>query len=166
VALEKALDPLSCEVISLDRFMLHDKGPSIQLSDGTEFPNNNHPGSTDNEAALVGLVEADADVVVIEGLMVLHLDEIRSRLDLRLFVDAPPDLRSVRRMLRSLERRPDLTPEFIGRYFLECAVPGHRDYVEPSRVHADLIVRGDQDLDRAATLIASMVRGEREKSAS
>jgi hypothetical protein len=52
-------------------------------------------------------------------------------------------------------------PAFISRYYRECAKPGHTRYVQPSRAHADLIVRGDADLPRLAAMIRAVIRDGR-----
>lgn len=38
-----------------------------------------------------------ADVVIIEGIMVLHMPEVRNRLNMRIFVDTDDDVRLARR---------------------------------------------------------------------
>ncbi len=38
-----------------------------------------------------------ADVVIIEGILVLHIEEIRSLLNMKIFVDTDDDLRLARR---------------------------------------------------------------------
>lgn len=42
-----------------------------------------------------------ADVVIIEGILVLHIEEIRSLLNMQIFVDTDDDLRLARRYLRT-----------------------------------------------------------------
>jgi uridine kinase len=160
LALRTALQPVTCEIVTIDRFMLQERGPKITLSTGEEHPNNNHPLSTDNEAVLQAVRGSRAQVVLIEGLMALHLEEIRSLLDLSIFVELDPAARAVRRIVRNIERKPELDPAWIGRYYLECAVPGHREFVEPSRAFADFVVRGDGDVLRIAGLVASLVRSK------
>jgi hypothetical protein len=49
-------------------------------------------------------------------------------------------------------------PVSIARYYRECARVGHARYVEPSRVFADLILRGDSDFARTAPLAAAVIR--------
>jgi hypothetical protein len=48
-------------------------------------------------------------------------------------------------------------PDTCRAYYLECAVPGHRQFVEPSRVHADLIVRGDAPAERLLGLLVTLL---------
>ncbi len=158
---------LNVELFNLDKYFYRGKdgGPTfVSPSTGEVMPNNNHPNSADN-ARLVADMDArcrdtDApDVLIIEGLMTLHLEEIRSRLDLRLFMELDADVRAIRRMWRDMAGgRGNTDAKFIGTYYLECARVGHALYVEPSRVHADIILRGDADFQRTVPLIMTVIR--------
>ena len=128
----------------------------------------NHPESADNAALAADLdrrKQADdaPDVIVVEGLMTLYVPMVRERLDLRLFVELDADLRALRRMLRVRGRLPD-APDTRERlsgamdYYIECARVGHALYVQPSRIYADLVLRGDADLNRTAALVGDLVR--------
>jgi hypothetical protein len=58
-------------------------------------------------------------------------------------------------MLRNLDRGH--APLAIATYYRESARVGHARFVEPSRVYADLILRGDADFARLAPLVAAAV---------
>jgi uridine kinase len=160
--------PLTVEVFGMDRYFYRGQpgGPTfVSPSSGEVMPDNNHPNSADNVrlAADIDARLADPeapDVLIIEGLMALHVDAIRERLDLRLFVELDADERALRRMLRDMRRsRGNPDPDFIATYYRECARVGHARYVEPSRVHADLILRGDADFARLAPMVADVICG-------
>ncbi len=172
-ALEGALTagepPLRVEMVGMDRYFYRDteRGPSfVSPSTGETMPDNNHAESADNARLVVDLdarrAAPDApDVLIVEGLMTLHLPEIRNRLDLRLFIELDADERALRRLLRNLKiGDPNSAPGII-RYYRECARVGHARYVEPSRVFADLILRGDADFARTAPPIAEIIRARR-----
>lgn len=157
---------LRVEVFGMDRYFWRDKerGPAfVSPSTGEEHFNANHPDSADNARLVADLharqAEEDApDVLIVEGLMALHVPMVRECLDLRLFVELDNDERALRRLLRGLRgERGDTDAAFIVRYYRECARVGHALYVEPSRVHADFILRGDSDFARTAPLVASVV---------
>ncbi len=159
--------PLRVETIGMDRYFYRGQGPGpvfTSPSTGETMPDNNHPESADNARLLQELDarRADAaapDVILLEGLMALHLAEIRSRCDLRIFIDLDADVRALRRMIRDMAgARGNSTPEFISRYYRECARVGHRRYVEPSRESADLILRGDADPERTVPMVAAVIR--------
>jgi uridine kinase len=151
------------EVFGTDRYFRKEGGPTfVSPSSGESQFNANHPDSLDLPRLLIDLDArtnaADApDVIVVEGLMVLHHESLRERLDLRLFMELDADERALRRMLRNMANGHD--PRGIATYYRECARIGHARYVEPSRVHADLILRGDADFARTAPMVAALIDG-------
>ncbi len=173
-ALQQALaggqPPLRVEVISTDHYFRSpaEGGPTfISPSSGEEMVDCNHPDTPDNPRLVADMDQRRAagdapDVLVVEGLMVLHVPAIRERLDLRLFVELDADERALRRLLRNLGTANDPInargPASIAAYYLESARLGHTRYVEPSRVYADLILRGDADFLRTAPLVAAVIR--------
>ncbi len=161
---------LSAAVISTDGYFLsHDVIPRfVSPTRGEALPDYNRPDSLNLDRLLCDLdtqrgAPTRPDVLLVEGLTVLHLPEIRERLDLRLFVELDADQRALRRMVRNLghdyDPIADGSAEGIANYFLELAKVGHEKYVEPSRRFADLILRGDGNFRRSAEMVAEMVRG-------
>jgi uridine kinase len=160
--------PLRVEVFGMDRYFFRgaEGGPTLVMpTTGETLANNNHPDSADNARLIADLDALRAspeapDVIIVEGLMCLHVPEIRERLDLRLFIELDADIRALRRLLRDMAgARGNTDPRFIVDYYRECARVGHIQYVEPSRVHADLILRGDADFARTAPFVAAAIRG-------
>ncbi len=174
-ALEQEDAPLSAEILPMDRYFYRGApgGPRmISPSSGKEIPDNNHPDSADNARIIADICarrqsENAADVLIVEGLMALHVQALRDCLDLRVFIELDADERALRRLLRDVSgQRGSSDPVAIARYYCECARVGHAKYVEPSRAHADLILRGDGDFERSASMVAAIVRERLRKSAS
>ncbi len=173
-ALAEMAPSLRVEAMSTDRYFrvgTPEMPTLVSPSMNVVLPDFNRPDSLDLPRFLVDLdartLAADApDVLLIEGLMVLHWPEIRERLHLRLFVDLDDDTRALRRLVRNLghtnDPLPDHSAQTIANYYLESAKVGHARYVEPSRVHADLIVRGDADFARIAPMIGAVIRSRRD----
>lgn len=170
-ALVEGEPPLRAEMVSMDRYFrsLEDGAPSfISPTSGELRLDRNAPDSADNARLVQDLLrrsqEPDApDVILVEGLMVLHVEAVRELLDLRLFIDLDADVRALRRMLRVRGRAPSepLSLERLAsgiNYYRESARVGHARYVGPSAAYADLIIRGDSDVKRSAGLIADIVR--------
>jgi uridine kinase len=135
----------------------------ISPSTGVEEFDCNRPDSIDLERLLLDMnSEAkEAKLIVVEGLMILHVEALRQRLDLKIFVDTDADVRALRRMLRDLKGgRMFSDPENIARYYLESAKPGHERFVQPSRSFADIIVAGDGNLEEKAALLANLILTE------
>jgi uridine kinase len=80
-----------------------------------------------------------APLILVEGLLALWWEELRAVLDLKVFVDAPPGVRLVRRIRRDVtERGRDV--ESVLTQYLSTVRPMHERYVESTRCHADLVV--------------------------
>ncbi len=153
-------------LVAADTYMFRDvvRGPTfVSPSTGAILFNANHPDSV-NWAQLLHDLDAlsqavDApNIVVLEGLMVLHVPMVRERLHLRIFVELDADERALRRLLRDMHNgRGNGDPVGIATYYRECARVGHAQYVEPSRVFADLIVRGDAAWERLQPLLLAVI---------
>lgn len=174
-ALQECARTLRVEVVGMDRYFYRGAagGPTVFVpSLGQTLPDNNHPDSADNARLLEDLdalcTDPDGpDVLIVEGLMALFLPELRDRMHLRLFLELDADERALRRLLRDMKGgRGSQDPEFIAAYYRECARVGHLRYVEPSRSHADLILRGDSDFSRTAAIVASIIVAQYSTTAS
>ena len=91
-------------------------------------------------------------IIIVEGILLLVEQILRDALNLKIFVDAPPDIRLIRRMNRDVDER-GRTPESVTRQYCKTVRPMHDTYVEPSREYADLIFCGDRDFTIARDLI-------------
>ena len=80
-----------------------------------------------------------ARLILVDGLFTLWWEELRTLLDLRVFVDAPADLRLLRRVQRDVTER-GRSVESVMTQYLQTVRPMHERYVEPTKLHADLVV--------------------------
>ena len=78
-------------------------------------------------------------IIIVDGLMVLYDKRIRDLLDLKLFVDTPPDIRFVRRLMRDISER-GRTLESVVEQYVNVVRPGHMNFIEPCKEYADLII--------------------------
>jgi uridine kinase len=78
-------------------------------------------------------------VIIVEGILVLAEPELRKRIDIKLFVDTPADIRFVRRLTRDIETRGRSLQSVVEQY-LTTVRPMHEEFVEPSKRYADLII--------------------------
>ena len=84
-------------------------------------------------------------VVLVEGILVLAEPALRERMDVKLFVDAAPDVRLMRRMERDIHERGRSVESVLEQY-RRTVRPMHLEFVEPSKRHADVIIpRGGQN---------------------
>jgi uridine kinase len=82
---------------------------------------------------------SDHLVVVLEGILIFVDPELRELMDIKLFVDADPDVRFIRRLRRDLVERGRSVDSIIRQYE-ESVRPMHLQFVDPSKRHADLII--------------------------
>lgn len=78
-------------------------------------------------------------IVVVEGILVLWDQPLRERFDLRVYVDADPDVRFIRRLSRDVSDR-GRTPDSVIDQYLGTVRPSHLQFIEPSKRYADVII--------------------------
>jgi len=78
-------------------------------------------------------------VIVVEGILVLADERLRSRFEVKLFVDTDSDIRLMRRIRRDLEHRGRTFGQVRKQYY-ESVRPMHLAFVEPSKRFADVII--------------------------
>jgi uridine kinase len=93
----------------------------------------------------------------VEGLFALCWEELRALCDLKVFVDAPADLRLLRRIQRDLEERGRTVGSVLAQY-LNTIRPMHERYVEPTRQHADLVVGNEGSVEECVTKISAAIQ--------
>jgi len=102
-------------------------------------------------------VIAPARLVLVEGLFTLWWEGLRSLLDVKVFVDAPPDVRLIRRIRRDTAERGRTLEQVLQQYAGTVRL-GHERYVEPTRAHADLVVTNDGPIEDAVECVIGSVR--------
>lgn len=95
-------------------------------------------------------------VVIIEGILVLTNPELRDLFDLKIFVHADPDERLIRRIRRDIQDRGRDLDEVITRY-QNTIKPMHEQFIEPSKMYADLIFPNEKKLNSVAIDVFSTV---------
>jgi uridine kinase len=85
-------------------------------------------------------------LILVEGLLILSREAIRESLDVKVFIDAPEDVRRARRLSRdALHRGRD--PAGVENQFTEQVKPMHDRFVEPSKAHADKVYSGQRAVE-------------------
>jgi len=100
-----------------------------------------------------------APVIVIEGLFALYDADLRDMMSLKIFVDTAPDVRFIRRMQRDITDRGRSVESIVGQY-LETVRPMHKQFIEPTKRHADVILPHGANgpaVDVITTKVASVI---------
>jgi uridine kinase len=97
-------------------------------------------------------------VIIVEGILVLAEAELRKRIDIKLFVDTPADIRFVRRLMRDIKQR-GRTVESVIEQYVTTVRPMHEEFVEPSKRYADLIIPEGGENRVAIDVVLARVEG-------
>lgn len=95
-------------------------------------------------------------IIIFEGIMVFFDKKIRDLIDLKIYVDTPADIRFIRRMERDIVER-GRTMESVIQQYLEVVRPGHMEFIEPTKAHADLIVPEGGNNQKALNVLVSFI---------
>lgn len=79
-------------------------------------------------------------VIIVDGILIFHPEDLRSQFDEMVFFDTPEELRYERRLERDVNER-GRTPEGVRAQFLKQVKPMHDEFVAPSKAHAHVVVR-------------------------
>lgn len=104
-----------------------------------------------------GVLVAPAPVIVVEGILVLADERLRSRFEVKLYVDTDPDIRVMRRIRRDLEHRGRTFAQVRKQYY-ESVRPMHLEFVEPSKRFADVVIPEGGQNRVALDFLLSFVR--------
>lgn len=94
------------------------------------------------------------EVIIVEGILVFTHPELRELFDLKIFVQTDSDERLIRRITRDIKERGRDLDEVINRY-RNTLKPMHEQFIEPSKVHADIIVPNMKKKNEAAISVIS-----------
>ncbi|MBR2826075.1 MAG: uridine kinase [Erysipelotrichaceae bacterium] len=118
----------------------------------------NHTRSTITE------IVHPSDVLILEGLFVLEDEEIRKRLDMKIFIDTDADIRFIRRLKRDVRDR-GRTIESVCDQYMNTVRVMHEAFVEPSKRKADIIIpegsHNEVAMDLLLTKISSIITSKK-----
>lgn len=98
-----------------------------------------------------------ASVLILDGILILAVPELRELMDVKVFVDTDADVRLMRRLRRDIEERGRAVESVLRQYALTVR-PMHLEFVEPSKRWADLIVPGGGYNDVAVDVLVTKAR--------
>jgi uridine kinase len=99
-----------------------------------------------------------AHVVVVDGILLFSDARVRDLCDVKVFVDADPDIRLIRRIRRDMAKRGRPLDEILDQY-VTTVQPMHLEFVEPTKRYADVIVpRGGHNAIAIEMIVAKIQR--------
>ena len=79
------------------------------------------------------------NVIIVEGILALCDPDLRSQMDLKIFVDADSDEHLIRVISRDIVERGRTAEDVMKRY-TKVLKPMHLQFIEPTKRYADLII--------------------------
>ncbi len=96
------------------------------------------------------------EVIIVEGILVLAVKELRDLFDIKVFVYADADTRLVRVIRRDIVERGRTVETVLDRY-MKTVKPMHEQFIEPSMKYADLIVPEGGNNQVAIDILVSII---------
>lgn len=105
-----------------------------------------------------------APILIAEGLFLFYWPDIRELFDLRIFIEADEPYRFLRRLQRDQKER-GYTQDLITHQYLTQVLPAYRQFVEPLRTYAHLVIQNHYgDLSPALRVLIDHLRKAAEVS--
>lgn len=170
-------------VISQDQYY---KGERVKRLDRWERANLDQPSAFDNdllEKHLHDLIEGKTvmapvynyqlhkqtrskvpmepkPVIILEGIMIFNDERLRNIMDWKVYLEAAPDIRLARRLLRDIEER-GVTIENLRssiEWYVQNVKPMHDKYIHPMKQYADARLNTDKGSLEAANTVKEKVK--------
>jgi uridine kinase len=101
-------------------------------------------------------------VVVVDGILLLAEPCLCPLFDLSVFVEAPDDVRLLRRIRRDTTARGQ-TLDYVLDQYEQTVKPMHDQYVAPSAAHADIVLNGTRPVDGLVSVVLDRIRRARSR---
>ncbi len=107
-----------------------------------------HTRAPGGEALRLTATSKKRPVVILEGLHAFYRVEIRELEDLRIFIDCDPEICLSRRTERDARER-GRDHDSIRRQWQATVTPMYREFVEPARAFAHIIINGERPVEES-----------------
>lgn len=140
------------ESIDLEKFISDierlEAGKDLYLKE-YNFNNPDRPEKT--------IVLKPAKIIVIEGLFILGIDRLKSKLDVRFFIEADEEIKFQRRLKRDSTERGMTEEEIYNQW--NCHVkPSFQKYILPQKEKVDMIIMNNTHFNTGFQIIANHFR--------
>jgi uridine kinase len=95
-----------------------------------------------------------APVIILEGILIFNDPGLRSRCQMKIYVDTADDVRLARRLMRDIHERGRSFETVIEQYMTSVR-PMHHGFIEPQKRYADVIVPHGGDNTVAIEMISN-----------
>lgn len=95
-------------------------------------------------------------LLIVEGLFVMHYDFIKSNLDYSVYLSVEPKLQLERRLVRDVQERNYSEDEVLYQWN-NHVMPSYANFVRPYKKDADLIITNNEDFDENIHILTSVI---------
>ena len=92
-------------------------------------------------------------LLLVEGILLYTSKKLCKEIDLKIFRDVPADYRLSRIIERDMQSRARTAQDVIERFY-QTVRPMHEEFIEPSKLRADVLLSGAEVEDKAVDFIA------------
>jgi len=105
------------------------------------------------------IVIEPAEVLIVEGLFVLHEEKIRERLDLSVFIHTKENIKVIRRIKRDRIERNYPLDDVLYRYE-HHVLPAFDAYIKPYVDDVDMVINNNKNFDKALELMKVFINSK------
>ncbi len=139
---------------SLDHDLLAEHLRHLRQGQAVEVPVYDY--TTHSRTEQTTHVSSKNSIIILEGILLFTIPELRELMDIRIFVDTPLDMCFIRRLQRDVIERARSMESVISQY-KKTVRPMFIQFIEPSKRYADLIVpHGGKNRIAISTIQAKM----------
>ena len=170
-------------VISQDQYY---KGERVKLMDRWERANLDKPSAFDNELLESQINDLIAGktvmapvydftkhqqtkakvpmepkpVIILEGILIFNDEKLRNLMDWKIYLEAAPDIRLARRLLRDIEERGVTIQNLRSsiEWYVQKVKPMHDKYIHPMKQYADARLNTDKGSLDAANSVKEKIK--------
>jgi len=126
-----------------------------QLVNGSAVERPSYCFITHTRRAEVKLI-LPGSIILVEGLYVLRDLRLRSRMDLKVYIEADPGLRFIRQLRRDVLERAQ-TLQAVIRQYQDSVRPLHQVFIAATKAHANFVIDNSGSLEDLPTLLEGVM---------
>jgi len=99
-------------------------------------------------------------VIILEGILIFYDERLRNLMDWKVYLEAAPDIRLARRLLRDIEERGVTIQNLRSsiEWYVQKVKPMHDKYIHPMKKYADVKLDTDKGSLEAAQVIKEKIK--------
>ena len=101
-------------------------------------------------------VVSNAKIIIVEGIFALYYPQLRKLYDIKIFIEAPENVRFKRRLNRDVKER-GRTIQSIKKQYIKTVLPMYKKFIEPSKKYADFVISGNDNIKNNLNIIKTRI---------